>query len=77
AGKTTAILAGSLPPGVPDNYYATLIGLGHEYGCRVIVDTSGEPLRQALKAYPDFVKPNREEAEWLSGCVIEGQGSAE
>ena len=39
-------------------------------------DTSGEPLRQALKAQPDFVKPNQEEAEWLSGRVIDGLGSA-
>ncbi len=77
AGKKTAILSGSLPPGVPENYYATLIGLGHEYGCRLIVDTSGEPLRLALKAHPDFVKPNQQEAEWLSGCVIEGPSSAE
>lgn len=70
--KTTAILSGSLPPGVPEDYYATLIELGHECGCRVFVDTSGEPLRQALKAGLDFVKPNQEEAEWLSGCVIDG-----
>jgi len=76
-GKTTAILSGSLPPGVPEDYYATLIGLGHEHGCRLIVDTSGEPLRLALKANPDFVKPNQQEAEWLSGCVIEGPRSAE
>jgi 1-phosphofructokinase family hexose kinase len=77
AEKTTVILSGSLPPGVPEDYYATLIGLGHKYGCRLIVDTSGEPLRQAVKGHPDFVKPNREEAEWLSGYVIEGRGSAE
>jgi len=77
AGKMTAILSGSLPPGVPDNYYATLIELGHQCGCRMFVDTSGEPLRQALKASPDFVKPNQQEGEWLSGRVIDGQRSAE
>ncbi len=77
AGKMTAILSGSLPPGVPDDYYATLIELGHQCGCRMFVDTSGEPLRQALKARPDFVKPNQQEAEWLRGRVIDGQRSAE
>lgn len=76
AGKATAILSGSLPPSMPQDYYATLIELGHECGCRVFVDTSGEPLRRALKAYPDFVKPNQEEAEWLSGRLIEGPHSA-
>jgi 1-phosphofructokinase family hexose kinase len=76
AGKTTVILSGSLPPGVPEDYYATLIKLGHQFGCRVFVDTSGEPLKMALKAQPDFVKPNQEEAEWLTGRVIDGPGSA-
>ena len=76
AGKMTAILSGSLPPGVPEDYYATLIELGHQCGNRVFVDTSGEPLRQALKARPDFVKPNQEEAGWLSGRVIDGPASA-
>ena len=76
SGKMTAILSGSLPPGVPEDYYATLIELGHQCGCRMFVDTSGEPLKQALKARPDFVKPNQEEAEWLSERVIDGPRSA-
>lgn len=77
AGKKTAILSGSLPPGVPEDYYATLIRLGHQYNCCILLDTSGEPLRLALNAHPDFVKPNQQEAEWLSGCVIDGPPSAE
>lgn len=76
AGKMTAILSGSLPPGVPEDYYATLVEVGHQHGCKVFVDTSGEPLRKALKARPDFVKPNQEEAEWLTGRAIDGPGSA-
>lgn len=76
AGKMIAILSGSLPPGVPEDYYATLIELSHRCGCRAFLDTSGEPLKQALKARPDFVKPNQEEAEWLSGGVIDGPGAA-
>jgi len=75
-GKMTAILSGSLPAGVPEDYYATLVELGHQRGCKVFVDTSGEPLREALKAQPDFVKPNQEEAEWLTGRAIDGAGSA-
>lgn len=75
-GKMIAILSGSLPPGVPEDYYATLIKLGHQCGCRVFVDTSGEALKRALNAGPDFVKPNQEEAEWFSGRVIDGPDSA-
>ena len=43
----------------------------------MFVDTSGEPLQLALKANPELVKPNQQEAEWLSGCAIEGSRSAE
>lgn len=77
AGKTTAILSGSLPSSVPEDYYATLVGLGHQHGCRMFVDTSGEPLRLALKANPELVKPNQQEAERLSECAINGLRSAE
>jgi 1-phosphofructokinase family hexose kinase len=76
-GKTSAILSGSLPPGVPEDYYATLIALGHQYGCCMFVDTGGEPLRLALKASPRLVKPNQQEAEWLSEYPIDGPRSAE
>jgi 1-phosphofructokinase family hexose kinase len=77
AGKTAAILSGSLPPGVPEDYYATLIALGHQRGCCMFVDTSGEPLRLALKANPELVKPNQQEAEWLSEYPIDGPRFAE
>jgi 1-phosphofructokinase len=32
AGKMTVILSGSLPPGVPEDYYRPLIELGHQFG---------------------------------------------
>ena len=60
-------LSGSLPPGAPSDFYAELIRLAHVYGCRVLLDTSGEALRQALAAAPDLVKPNRAEASWFVG----------
>lgn len=77
-GKRRAIIiaSGSLPPGVPENFYAELISRAHRYGCRFFLDTSGEPLRRALEAGPDLVKPNREEAEWLTASVIADPSSA-
>ena len=60
--STIAIFSGSLLPGAPEDLYARLIASAHESGCRALLDTSGEPLRLALSARPDFVKPNREEA---------------
>jgi len=66
----TAILSGSVPPGVPNGCYANLIETAHSLGGTAFLDASGEPLRLALAAGPDFVKPNRNEAEWLAGSPI-------
>jgi 1-phosphofructokinase family hexose kinase len=73
----TAIISGSLPPGAPADYCLTLTELAHHHGSKVFVDTSGEPFRAALAGRPDFVKPNREEAESWRGKKIEGIRSAE
>jgi 1-phosphofructokinase family hexose kinase len=72
----TVILSGSLPPGAPANFYADLIRAARDRGCRAILDTSGEALRLGIEAGADLVKPNREEAEALTGIVIKGHSSA-
>ncbi|HEY0380210.1 MAG TPA: 1-phosphofructokinase family hexose kinase [Pyrinomonadaceae bacterium] len=75
AGAQVA-LSGSLPPGVPVDFYAELIHLAHAYGCRALLDTSGPALRHGLAAAPDLVKPNREEAAWFSGLPVRDAGAA-
>ncbi len=67
---TQVVMSGSLPPGAPTNLYAELIRMAHLYGCRALLDASGEPLRLGLQAAPDFVKPNRNEAASFTGCPI-------
>lgn len=52
------VLAGSLPPGVPADFYARATARLKARGVHVALDTSGEPLRAALAARPDFIKPN-------------------
>ncbi len=61
------VLSGSLPQGIPDDYYARLILEAGKLGLKVILDTSGEPLRQALASGVFLVKPNRSELEALLG----------
>ena len=68
--RLTVIFSGSLPQGLEDSYYASLIESANSFGCRTFLDTSGEPLRLALAASPHFVKPNRQEAESLLGYSI-------
>jgi tagatose 6-phosphate kinase len=53
------VLSGSLPPGVPEDAYATLIEAAG--GVPVLLDTSGEPLRLGAAAGPAIVKVNSDE----------------
>jgi tagatose 6-phosphate kinase len=64
------VASGSLPHGAEPDVYAKLVELSHRHGHKIFLDTSGEPLRVALGSGPDFVKPNREEAELLVGEKI-------
>lgn len=61
------VLSGSLPPGVPDTFYADLARPCTERGSRVVLDTTGPALEAALSArVPLFlVKPNRKEFRQL------------
>jgi 1-phosphofructokinase len=61
------VLAGSLPAGVPEDTYATLTARLRARGALVVVDTSGAPLKHAVAARPDFVKPNAHELSELLG----------
>jgi len=67
AGSSAVVCAGSLPPGVPDTAYATLISVAHDEGLTVALDSSGEALRAGLGAKPDLLKVNRAEYESLAG----------
>jgi 1-phosphofructokinase family hexose kinase len=63
------VLSGSLPPGMPVDSYRLLVS--RLAPVRAIVDASGEVLRHALGARPFCVKPNRDEAELLTGITID------
>jgi 1-phosphofructokinase family hexose kinase len=70
------ILSGSLPPGVPADFYGRLIRFARESRSRVFLDSSGEAFHAGLLAAPDFVKPNHEEAEAWAGSMIDGPDAA-
>jgi 1-phosphofructokinase family hexose kinase len=59
------MLCGSLPPGVPDDFYACLIEAAAQAGVETLVDADGEALRLAVEAKPTVVTPNQQEAERL------------
>jgi 6-phosphofructokinase 2 len=61
------VASGSLPPGVPTDFYARVTRLAHKHGARVIVDSSGEALAEALAEGVYLVKPSRRELGELVG----------
>lgn len=60
------VASGSLPPGVPTDYYAQVIKIGREKGAKVIVDTSGKALQEAVQAGVYLLKPNLGELSALT-----------
>ena len=76
-GAAWVVLAGSLPPGVPADFYATvtrrLRSLIDGEAHLVAVDSSGEPLAAAVSGdasgKPDLLKPNAEELVELAAAA--------
>lgn len=62
---TWLMLCGSVPPGVPADFYARLIHTATKQGVPTLVDTDGDALEAALEAKPTVVTPNQQEAERL------------
>ena len=52
-------LCGSIPPGIPDGFYASQIEISKQLGVITCLDTSSEPLKQGVRAAPDILRINR------------------
>lgn len=59
--------SGSLPPGVPPDFYRQLIEIARLANVPTILDSSAEALRLGLQAGPTLVKPNADEFAGLTG----------
>jgi 6-phosphofructokinase 2 len=62
-----AVLTGSLPNGVPEDIYGTLVGQLNELKIHSIVDARGAVLNDALSHHPFLIKPNLYELELHCG----------
>jgi 6-phosphofructokinase 2 len=60
------VLSGSLPPGTPEDFYARLADDAPP-SCRVVIDTSGKPLRAGIEGGAFLIKPNIRELGELAG----------
>lgn len=67
------VASGSLPPGVPDDFYARLAHRLAADGRRLVLDSSGASLACALEAGVHLVKPSLRELRELTGASLETQ----
>jgi 6-phosphofructokinase 2 len=71
------VASGSLPPAVPNDFYAQVGEICQHKHCRFVVDTSGEALREAINGPVYLLKPNMNELQDLAGTEIEGENQQE
>ena len=69
---TAVTFSGSLPPGVPLDYYQRLIQIANSAPVPTLLDSNGEALRRGLEARPTLVKPNEREIADLIGRSLPG-----
>ena len=65
--------SGSLPPGVPNDFYAQAAAIARKLGAKFIVDTSGAPLAVAMEHGVYMIKPNLREMRDLVGVELLNQ----
>src|SRR6266568_4099486 len=70
-------LSGNLPPGAPATIYATIITQLKRHGKQVVLDTSGQALREGARAGPTVVKPNVDELQQLTGQSLPDEAAIE
>jgi 6-phosphofructokinase 2 len=63
------VSSGSLPPGVAPEVLVRLARLVREAGARLVLDSSGKPLRLAVAEGVDVLKPSLTEFEELTGAT--------
>ncbi len=72
------VASGSLPHGVPTDFYARAAAIAAKRGLPFVLDTSGEPLRAALaQGGIALAKPSQGEFEALVGRKLRGPGELE
>ncbi len=64
------IASGSLPGGVPDDFYARVCHAAKSMGVPVAIDASGIALKSVLDERPWLIKPNLKEFRELAGVAL-------
>lgn len=67
------VASGSLPPGVPNDFYARVARLSQELNAHLVLDASGPPLKRAATEGVFLFKPNMRELGILAGRDIKNE----
>lgn len=65
------VASGSLPPGIPNEFYGYVAQIAAKRGTKLILDTSGEALQQSAHYGVYLLKPNLRELNQLAGQDFE------
>jgi 6-phosphofructokinase 2 len=68
-GVEYIVASGSLPEGIDDAFFSKLASIAKQKKAKLIIDTSGEPLRQAINEGVYMIKPNLGELSMLHGVA--------
>lgn len=69
------VMSGSLPPGVPDDFYARIARMAKDWGTKLVLDSSGPALSATLQEGMYLIKPNLRELRELTGQSLEEEKS--
>ncbi len=67
----TLVLAGSVPPSLPQDLYARIACQIRDKDVRLVVDATGGALKAVLPYRPFLIKPNLRELEELAGRTLQ------
>jgi 6-phosphofructokinase 2 len=67
------VASGSLPPGIPDDFFVRAARIARRMNSRFILDTRGEPMQLALKEGVYLIKPNLKEMWELTGQELDDE----
>jgi 6-phosphofructokinase 2 len=69
------VASGSLPPDVPQDFYARVARIARKLGAKFVLDTSGTALEAALKEGVYLLKPNLRELNEFLGAEATDDGA--
>ncbi|MDN5308600.1 MAG: 1-phosphofructokinase [Eubacteriaceae bacterium] len=69
----TLVLAGSIPSSLPADTYEQIMKMLKDKGIRIIVDATGDLLKNVLKDQPFLIKPNKQELEEMFSVTIDSR----